>query len=186
MPLRTRTGRCVTVLLTAAVTSGVLTGCQSLAAASLTASCEDTESRVRELDSHAVLESRPEGTVVPQGFEKDSGCWADSGDVVLHTDRTYVFPGDEADVLKHYRTAAERDGWKLSGTTEEAPDKDGPAGLCFDLGKGDRAATLGVYFLTEEILDEEGRRPGPEFSSGVGYRVAITSAADGSETSCSD
>jgi hypothetical protein len=45
---------------------------------------------------------------------------------------------------------------------------------------------LDVYFLTEEILDAEGRAAGPEFTSGAGFRVAITSAADGSATSCSD
>ncbi|MFF2850032.1 hypothetical protein ACFVT5_27410 [Streptomyces sp. NPDC058001] len=45
---------------------------------------------------------------------------------------------------------------------------------------------LDVYFLSEEILDAEERKPGTEFSSGSGYRVAVTSAADGSTASCAD
>ncbi len=50
----------------------------------------------------------------------------------------------------------------------------------------DDASMLDVYFLAEEILDAEESKPGPEFSSGAGYRVAVTSAADGSATSCPD
>ncbi|MFE7459080.1 hypothetical protein [Streptomyces sp. NPDC057554] len=187
MTLRTRTGRCAAALLTAAVAGGVLTGCQIAGASSLFVSCEGTESRVAELESHAVLGSRPEGAVVPRGFEDlDSGCWEDSGEAHLYADRTYVFPGGRADVIEHYRTAAEQDGWKPSRTAPGSPGANRPEGLCFTLGKGRGAPTLDVYFLTEEILKDEGHRPGPEFASGTGYRVSVGSTADGSTVDCSD
>ncbi|MFD7899206.1 hypothetical protein [Streptomyces sp. NPDC059743] len=166
--------------------AGVLTGC-SVLDAGLDRGCENTESRVKELESQDILDSRPEGTVAPQGFEDlDSGCWADSGDAWVFANRTYVFPGDKAEVIPYYRAAAKRDGWELSQAYAKSSTVERPADLCFTLGKGDSTTTLEVYFLTAEILDMEGRKPGPEFSSGSGYRVAITSPADGSTTSCSD
>ncbi|MFF0090718.1 hypothetical protein ACFYSF_12265 [Streptomyces canus] len=116
---------------------------------------------------------------MPRGFrDLEAGCWEDSGEAWLYAERTYVFPGDKADVIRHYRAAAEREGWK--------PSKDQPASLCFTLGKADGATMLDVYFLTEEILEAEESKAGPEFSSGAGYRVAVTSTADGSATSCSN
>ncbi|QXE36000.1 hypothetical protein KQY30_18825 [Streptomyces sp. GMY02] len=155
--------------------------------AALNRGCENTENRVKELESHDILDSRPEGTVVPQGFEDlESGCWADSGDAWVYADRTYVFPGDKAEVTQYYRAAAERDGWELSQTSAKASKAESPADLCFTLGKGDSTTTLDVYFLTEETLDAEERKAGPEFNSGSGYRVAINSPADGSTTGCSD
>ncbi|WP_432250264.1 hypothetical protein ACRAR1_26225 [Streptomyces sanyensis] len=45
---------------------------------------------------------------------------------------------------------------------------------------------MDVYSLTEEILQAEERKPGPEFGSGSGYRVEIIAAADGSSADCSD
>ncbi|MFF7545979.1 hypothetical protein ACFZCU_20455 [Streptomyces canus] len=124
---------------------------------------------------------------MPQGFKDlEAGCWEDSGEAWLHAERTYVFPGDKADVTQYYRAAAEREGWKPSQATRESSTKDQPANLCFTLGKADDATMLDVYFLTEEILEAEERKAGPEFSSGAGYRVAITSTADGSATSCSN
>jgi hypothetical protein len=124
---------------------------------------------------------------VPQGFEDlEAGCWEDSGEAWLYAERTYVFPGDKADVTQHYRAAAEREGWKPSPATRQSSKEDQPANLCFTLGKTDDSTMLDVYFLTEEILDAEESKAGPEFSSGAGYRVAITSTADGSATSCSD
>jgi hypothetical protein len=166
--------------------TGVLTGCQTLADAASASGCEGTESRVGELKAYGILDSRPQGTIVPQGFEKlDAGCWEDSGEAWLSADRTYVFPGDRADVTQHYRAAAEREGWKPSPATRQSSKEGRPASLCFT-GKTNDATMLDVYFLTEEILDAEETETGPEFSSGAGYRVAITATADGSATSCSD
>ncbi|MGW2057834.1 hypothetical protein ACWCOZ_28645 [Streptomyces sp. NPDC001840] len=188
MALRTGTGRCAALLLTVALAAGTLTGCDSLLLdAALDGGCENTKSRVKELASYGILDSRPEGTVVPQGFEDlESGCWADSGDAWVYADRTYVFPGDKAEVIPYYRAAAERDGWELSPAYAKPSAAELPADLCFTPGKGDSTTTLEVYFLTAEVLDMEGRKPGPEFNSGSAYRVAVTSPADGSATSCSD
>lgn len=166
---------------------GALTGCQTLVDAASDNGCDGTGSRVDELKSHGVLDSRPQGAIVPQGFEDlDAGCWEDSGEAWLFADRTYVFPGDKADVIGHYRAAAEREGWTPSQAPRQSAQGDQPAGLCFTLGKADPATTLDVYFLTEEILAMEETKTGPEFDSGAGYRVAINSTADGSATSCSD
>ncbi|MFD9423728.1 MULTISPECIES: hypothetical protein [unclassified Streptomyces] len=187
MASRTGTGRCAALLLTAAVATGSLTGCQTVADAATAKGCEGTESRVEELKSYGVLGSRPQGTVVPKGFEElDAGCWEDSGEAWVYAERTYVFPGDRTEVTRHYRVAAQRDGWKLSPDSRQSPKEEQTASLCFTLGKGDDATVLDVYFLTEEILDAEERKTGPEFSSGAGYRVAVTSTADGSANSCSD
>ncbi|GAA3884943.1 hypothetical protein GCM10023084_42280 [Streptomyces lacrimifluminis] len=175
------------LLLTAALATGALTGCQTLADAASATGCEGTESRVGKLKSYDVLDSPPQGAIVPEGFEDlEAGCWEDSGEAWLYADRTYVFPGDKADVTRHYRAAAEREGWLPSQATRQSSKEDRPAGLCFTLGKADDTTMLDVYFLTEEILDAEESTPGPEFSSGAGYRVAVSSAADGSATSCSD
>ncbi|MFC9031440.1 hypothetical protein ACOZFM_33300 [Streptomyces arboris] len=189
MALRTGSGRCAALLLTVAVAvaTGVLTGCQSIADAASTSGCDGTESRVEKLESYGVLGSQPEGTVVPKGFEKhESGCWQDSGEAQLYASRTYVFPGDKAEVTAHYRTVAEQEGWKPARPSQGASEEGQPAGLCFTLAEGDRATALDVYFLTKDILEAEERKPGPEFDSGSGYRVEITAAADGSPADCSD
>ncbi|MFD5029602.1 hypothetical protein ACFWM0_04105 [Streptomyces sp. NPDC058405] len=186
MAPRAGTGRCTALLLTVALATGALTGCQSFLDAAPAQGCENTESRVKELESYDILDSRPEGTVVPQGFKDlESGCWEDSGEAWVYAERTYVFRGDKAEVTQYYRAAAEHDGWELSQTSGKASKAERPANLCFTLGTGDGTTMLDVYFLTEEILDAEERKPGPEFSSGSGYRVAVTSTADGSTTSCS-
>jgi hypothetical protein len=184
---RRETGPCGALLVTAALAAGTLTGCQTLADAASASGCEGTESRVGELKAYGILGSPPQGTIVPKGFEGlEAGCWEDSGEAWLHAERTYVFPGDKADVTRHYRAAAEREGWQPSQATRRSSGEDRSANLCFTLGKADDATMLDVYFLTEEILDAEESRPGPEFGSGAGYRVAVTSTADGSATSCSD
>lgn len=187
MAPRKGTGRCPALLLAAAWVTGVLTGCQTLADAASAAGCEGTESRVDALKAYGILDSRPPGTIVPQGSEDlEAGCWEDSGEASLYAERTYVFPGDRADVTRYYRAAAEREGWKPSRATQQSAKEDQPGNLCFTLGKADDATMVDVYFLTEEILDAEERRTGPEFSSGAGYRVAVSSTADGSATSCQD
>ncbi|MEU6612014.1 hypothetical protein ABZ922_44695 [Streptomyces shenzhenensis] len=158
-----------------------------MADAASTSGCEGTEGRVDELSSYGILDSRPQGTIQPRGFKDlDAGCWEDSGEAQLYAERTYVFPGSKVDVTKHYRAAAEREGWKPSQATGQSSKADRPTNLCFTRGEADDAAMLDVYFLTKDILDAEESKTGPEFSSGVGYRVSITSSADGSATSCSD
>ncbi|WP_307667762.1 hypothetical protein [Streptomyces sp. V2I9] len=172
-----------------AVAAGALTGCQSIADAASASGCDDTGSRVEKLESYGVLGSRPEGAVVPRGFEKlESGCWQDSGEAQLYASRTYVLRGDgaRAEVAAHYRTVAEQEGWKLSHPSQGASEDGRSASLCFLRAEGDRATALDVYFLTQEILEAEERKPGPEFDSGSGYRVEITAAADGSPADCSD
>ncbi|CAM5295518.1 hypothetical protein [Streptomyces fumanus] len=166
--------------------TGALTGCQTLADAASASGCEGTESRVDKLKAHAVLDSQPVGAVEPGGFKGlDAGCWEDSGDVQLYAERTYVFPGAKADVTRHYRAAAERTGWTPSPATRRSPEGQA-ANLCFTRGEAGDAAMLDVYFLTEEILDAEETEAGPEFRTGAGYRVSVTSSADGSTTSCQD
>ncbi|MFF8033597.1 hypothetical protein [Streptomyces sp. NPDC016626] len=158
-----------------------------MADAASTSGCEGTGSRVDELKSYGVLGSRPRGTVEPHGFEGlDAGCWEDSGEAQLYAERTYVFPGDKADVTQHYRAAAEREGWTPSPATRRSPEASRSTNLCFTRGEADNAAMLDVYFLTEEILDAEESKAGPEFDTGAGYRVSVTASADGSATSCSD
>ncbi|MDX3458663.1 hypothetical protein PV396_43220 [Streptomyces sp. ME02-8801-2C] len=186
MTPRKGTGWRAALLLTAMLATGTLTGCQALEEASASG-CEGTESRVDELKAYGILDSRPQGAIVPQGFENlEADCWEDSGEAWLHAERTYVFPGDKADVTQHYRAAAEREGWKPSQATQQSAKQDRPASLCFTRGKAEDATMLDVFFLTKEILDAEESKTGPEFSSGAGYRVAITSTADGSAASCSD
>ncbi|MFI5567464.1 hypothetical protein ACIA6T_08905 [Streptomyces sp. NPDC051740] len=169
------------------VSTGALTGCQAAADAASVSDCEGTESRVDELKSYDVLDSRPQGTVEPRGFEGlDAGCWEDSGEAQLYAEHTYVFPGDKADVTQHYRAAAEREGWTPSPATRRSSEAGQPTNLCFTRGKADNAAMLDVYFLTKEILDAEESKAGPEFDTGAGYRVSVTSSADGAAASCSD
>ncbi|WP_330321203.1 hypothetical protein OG927_31825 [Streptomyces clavifer] len=186
MALHTGTGRCAALLSTVAVAAGALTGCQSIADASASG-CDGTESRVEKLESYGVLGSRPEGAIIPKGFEKlESDCWQDSGDAQLYASRTYVLRGDKAEVAAHYRTVAEQEGWKPARPDQGSSNDGQFAGLCFTRAEGDRATALDVYFLTKEILEAEERKPGPEFGSGSGYRVEITAAADGSPADCSD
>ncbi|MDT0478059.1 hypothetical protein RM863_38690 [Streptomyces sp. DSM 41014] len=167
--------------------TGALTGCQTIADAASASGCEGTESRVDDLKSYGILDSWPHGTIKPRGFKDlDAGCWEDSGEVQLYAERTYVFAGNKVDVTKYYRAAAEREGWQPSHATRQSSKVDQPTNLCFTRGEADDAARLDVYFLTMEILDAEESKVGPEFGSGVGYRVSITSSADGSATSCSD
>ncbi|MFB7609750.1 hypothetical protein [Streptomyces gardneri] len=170
MPIRIRP---TALLLSAVLGVGGLTGCS--AALDLLKDCEGTEGRVKELESLAILDSRPVGATSPVHYENvDAGCWADSGDVMVYADQTYAFPGTRAEVLRHYRTAAERDGWKApSNPTPPPPGK--PEGLCFSRTEGGESAQLDVYFLTAENLSFEEHEPGPELTSGSAYRLSVTS-----------
>ncbi|MFE1903043.1 hypothetical protein ACFW96_05150 [Streptomyces gardneri] len=183
MPIRIRPTAPIRIRPTALLLSAVLgvggfAGCS--VALDLLKDCEGTEGRVKELESLAILDSRPVGATSLVHYENvDAGCWADSGDVVVYADRTYAFPGTREEVLRHYRTAAERDGWKAP--SDPAPPPPGKAeGLCFtrtEGGEGESAQLdLDVYFLTAEDLSYEEHEPGPELTSGSAYRMSVTSA----------
>ncbi|WP_424869728.1 hypothetical protein [Streptomyces sp. SAI-229] len=172
MPIRTGTTRPALLLLSTVLAAGTLTGC---ALQELTRDCEGTDGRVREMAALGILDSRPAGATVARGFEEvDAGCWADSGDVSVYAGRTYAFPGTEADVVAHYRTAAVRDGWD--------PDPEAPSGEpCFV--KEDM--TLRVVFLTAEGLAEDGHGSRPDLTTGAGYSVSADSFVDsGAEAGC--
>ncbi|MEU3691437.1 hypothetical protein [Streptomyces narbonensis] len=171
MPIRIRR---TALLLSAVLAAGGLTGCS---APLLFADCEGTEERVREMESLAILDSRPVGATSPVHYEDvDAGCWSDSGDVVVYADRTYAFPGTRAEVLRHYAAAAERDGWKAPPGPTPALPPGQAEGLCFTRTEGGEATQLDVYFLTTENLAYEEHEPGPELTSGSAYRLSVTSA----------
>ncbi|QES18496.1 hypothetical protein DEJ46_04820 [Streptomyces venezuelae] len=171
MPIRIRP---TALLLSAVLAAGSLTGCSAF---DLFADCEGTEERVRELESLAILGSRPVGATSPVHYENvDAGCWSDSGDVVVYADRTYAFPGTRAEVLRHYRTAAERDGWHVPPGPAPVPPPGQAESLCFTRAEGGEEVRLDVYFLTAENLAHEEHEPGPELTSGSAYRLSVTSA----------
>lgn len=172
MPLRTGTTRPIPLLLTFALAAGMLTGCTLL---ELTRDCEGTDDRVKELAALDILDSRPAGATVARGFEKvDAGCWADSGDVSVYAGRTYAFPGTQAEVAAHYRTAAVRDGWHPA--PESLPDD-----LCFARG----GMTLQIVFLTAQRLAEDGHGNRPDLTTGAGYSIDIDSFVNSDvEASC--
>lgn len=172
LPLRAGTARPMLLLLSTVLAAGTLTGC---ALQELAMDCEGTDGRVKEMAALGILDSRPAGATVARGFEKvDAGCWADSGDVSVYAGRTYAFPGTEAEVAAHYRTAAVRDGW---GPDPEAPSDD----LCFV--KEDM--TLRVVFLTAEGLAEDGHENRPDLTTGAGYSVNADSFTNsGVEPGC--
>ncbi|MFE2601048.1 hypothetical protein ACFXCZ_31925 [Streptomyces sp. NPDC059396] len=170
LPMRTGTTRPISLLLATALAAATLTGCALL---ELARDCEGTDNRVKEMAALDILASRPDRAAVARGFEEvDAGCWADSGDVVVYASRTYAFPGTQADVAAHYRTAAVRDGW--------IPDPEAlPSDLCFT--REDMA--LWIVFLTAERLAEEGHESRPDLTTGAGYSVNIDSYG-GAEASC--
>ncbi|MGX2993857.1 hypothetical protein JNUCC64_06090 [Streptomyces sp. JNUCC 64] len=172
MPLRTGTTRPIPLLLATALVGVTLTGCSLM---DLAADCEGTDGRVKELAALGILDSRPDGATVPRGFEEvDAGCWADSGDVVVHAERTYAFPGTRAEVTAHYRKAAARDGWT------KAPDAP-PGGLCFTR----EGMALWVGFLTAERLAEDGHGKRPDLTTGAGYSVGVdTYVNSGAQAGC--
>ncbi|KOV26546.1 hypothetical protein ADK58_14895 [Streptomyces sp. XY152] len=171
MSLRMTT-RPMLLLLATVLAAVTLTGC---ALRELTRDCGGTGGRVKEMAALGILGSRPAGATVARGFEEvDAGCWADSGDVSVYAGRTYAFPGTEAQVAAHYRTAAVRDGWDPE---PEAPSDD----LCFV--KEDM--TLRIVFLTAEGLAEDGHGNRPDLTTGAGYSVNADSFMNsGVEAGC--
>ncbi|OII63154.1 hypothetical protein BJP40_25965 [Streptomyces sp. CC53] len=165
------TGR-ASLLLTTMLTASTLTACTPL---DLARYCEGTASRVRETAALDILDSRPAGASVAQGFEEvDAGCWADSGDIVVYADRWYAFPGTRSEVTAHYRSAALRDGW---GPASEAPSTD----LCFVKG----TMSLWIVFATAERLAEDGLGHRPDLTTGAGYSIGVDSYEhSGGATGC--
>ncbi|WP_329624796.1 hypothetical protein OG357_34220 [Streptomyces sp. NBC_01255] len=163
MPLRTGITRPISLLLSTVLAAGTLTGCTLM---ELARDCEGTDARVKELAALGVLDSRPAGATVARGFEEvDAGCWADSGDVVVYANRTYAFPGTQAEVAAHYREAAVRDGWK----------QDPEAWPVDDLSFVREDMVLRVEFLTAEHLAEDGHGSRPDLTTGAGYSIGIDS-----------
>ncbi|MGW6394688.1 hypothetical protein ACWFR1_30215 [Streptomyces sp. NPDC055103] len=152
--------------------AATLTGCTLL---ELAKDCEGTDDRVKETAALDILNSRPDGAAVARGFEEvDAGCWADSGDVMVYAGRTYTFPGTQAEVTAHYRTAAVRDGWN--------PDPEAlPGDLCFTR----EGMALSIVFLNAERLAEAGHGSRPDPTTGAGYSASIDSYVNsGAEASC--
>ncbi|GED86206.1 hypothetical protein [Streptomyces sp. 6-11-2] len=172
MPLPTGTTRPTSLLLSTALTAVTLTGCTLL---ELARDCEGTEDRLKEMAALGILDSRPAGATVPRGFEEvDAGCWADSGDVSVYANRTYAFPGAQAEVAAYYRTAAVRDGWNPD--SEALPDD-----LCF----ARENMVLRIVFLTAERLAEDGHGSHPDLATGAGYSINIESFVNsGVEAGC--
>ncbi|MFE9172798.1 hypothetical protein ACFYNZ_25550 [Streptomyces kebangsaanensis] len=172
MPLPTGTTRPISLLLSTALAAATLTGCTLL---ELARDCEGTEDRVKETAALDILDSRPAGATVARGFEKvDAGCWADSGDVTVYANRTYAFPGTQAEVAAYYRTAAVRDGWN--------PD---PEALSDDLCFVKEKMSLQIVFLTAEGLAEGGHGSRPDLTTGAGYSINIDSFVNsGVEAGC--
>lgn len=172
LPSRTGTTRPIPLLLSIVLAVGTLTGCSLQ---ELARDCEGTDDQVKEMAALDILDSRPAGATVARGFEEvDAGCWADSGDVSVYAHRTYAFPGTQAKVAAHYRTAAERDGWTPAS---EALSDD----LCF----AKERMTLQIVFLTAEGLAEDGHGSRPDLTTGAGYSIQVDSFVNsGVEVGC--
>ncbi|MGW4043167.1 hypothetical protein [Streptomyces sp. NPDC004721] len=171
MPLPTGTTRPISLLLSTALAAVTLTGC---ALVELAGDCEGTEDRVKEMAALDILDSRPAGATVARGFEKvDAGCWADSGDVSVYANRTYAFPGTQAEVAAYYRTAVVRDGWN--------PDPEAlPDDLCF----ARENMVLQIVFLTAEGLAEDGHGSRPDLTTGAGYSINVDSFVNSGVEAC--
>ncbi|MER7951941.1 hypothetical protein ABTY59_31580 [Streptomyces sp. NPDC096079] len=162
MPLRTGSTRRISLLLATVLAAATLTGCGLL---ELARGYEGTDDRVKDMAALDILDTRPDGAAVARGFgEVDAGCREDSGDVEVYAGRTYTFPGTQAEVSAHYRTAAVRDGWN--------PDpRASPGEPCFT--KEDM--TLWIVFRTAERLAEDGHGSRADLTTGAGYSVSIDS-----------
>ncbi|UQS29377.1 hypothetical protein J5J01_20815 [Streptomyces fradiae] len=172
--MRVPTGavRPTALLLASVLAAATLTGCTLL---ELTRDCEGTAARLEELAALDILGSRPDGATPARGFEEvDAGCWADSGEVVVHAERVYAFPGTRVEVAAHYRKAAARDGWEPDGAA-------GPDGLCFVRD----GMALWVVPLTAESLMEDGLGGRSHSATGAGYSIGVETHVDGgSEAGC--
>ncbi|MGY3203883.1 hypothetical protein ACVW19_004398 [Streptomyces sp. TE5632] len=172
MSLRTGATRPISLLLSTVLAAGTLTGC---ALQELARDCGGTDDRVKEMAALDILDSRPVEATVARGFEEvDAGCWADSGDVSVYANRTYAFPGTQAEVAAHYRAAAVRDGWN--------PD---PEALSDDLCFVKEEMSLQIVFLTAEGLAEDGHGSRPDLTAGAGYSINADSFVNsGVEAGC--
>ncbi|MGW7436641.1 hypothetical protein [Streptomyces sp. NPDC054849] len=180
MPFRIRRGRVAALLFSAAVVAGGLTGCSVL---SPFTTCDGTEARLKELESLPLLASPPPGATTPRHAEAAySECTDDSGDAWLYAERLYAHPGTRAEVLGHYRTAAEADGWRF---VPRPPGLGEEWGSCFTRGEDGQVKELTVRFVTaREVENDQGHDAGVEFGSGAGFRIQAGSQADGAATRC--
>ncbi|MEE1814984.1 hypothetical protein PUR59_08155 [Streptomyces sp. SP18ES09] len=178
MPIRTTT----TLLLALALTVGALTGCSTLTGYQ---DCGGSEERVRSLRALAILDTPPGKATPPPGYEEvDAGCWDDSGEAWAYAHRTYAFPGTPEEVLRHYRTAAARDGWRPGRT--RSPAAGHAIDLCFTREVEGTPTVLTVYSLTREAFASSGDPFPPELATRSGFAVEATADAAGAATDCAD
>ncbi|MEU0228588.1 hypothetical protein ABZ177_30170 [Streptomyces sp. NPDC006284] len=150
------------LLLATALAASMLSGCSLM---DLARDCEGTDARITETATLDILDSKPHEATAARGFETvDTGCWADSGDVVVSAERIYAFPGTRAEVAAHYRAAAPREGW--SPDPDAAPD---------DLRFVKESMSLRIVFLTAESLAEDGHESRSDLTSGAAYSIGIDS-----------
>ncbi|SEC78031.1 hypothetical protein SAMN05428939_3261 [Streptomyces sp. TLI_105] len=168
------------------LTSGGLTGCSSLSAVMGLGSCEGSEERVEQLRSLALLDAPPEGATEVRGYEGvEAECWEDSGDAAISADHMYVHPGTPAEVIRHYRTAAARDGW-LPGPSRPAPPRV-PIDLCFTRNVNGTPTILTVWSLTPGTFGaSEGHPFPPELTTGSGFLVEAMADPAGEPIDCED
>ncbi|MFI1715301.1 hypothetical protein [Streptomyces litmocidini] len=184
MPIRTIRTR-TALLLAVALTAGGLGGCSALTAAMGFTDCEGSGERVERLRSIALLDTPPKGATEPRGYEGvEAGCWEDSGYASVQADRTYAFSGTPAEVIRHYRTAAARDGWRPGSTGRSVPDM--PIDLCFTRSVDGTPTILTVSSLTPTTLAWESGPVPPELATGSGFRVEATADVEGGAIDCDD
>lgn len=172
--IRTR----LALLLSAVLLATGLTGCAGLF---LYPDCDGMEGRVEQVRSLAILDAAPPGAATPKELaEDDAGCWEDSGEAWVHTGRLYAFSRERREVVDFYRTTAAADGWTYEGEPTVAS-------VCFTKGDDGGTLMLTVTFMTaEELKEYYGHGTWPEFASGSGYELQVSTAVDGSDISCLD
>ncbi|WP_225803721.1 hypothetical protein [Streptomyces sp. NK15101] len=180
MPMRTRTA----LLLAVVLTTGGLTGCSSLTAVMGLGSCDGSEERVERIRSIALLDAPPEGATEPRGYEGvEASCWEDSGDAAISAGHTYAFPGTPAEVIRHYRTEAARDGWRPGPSLPSTPEV--PIDLCFTRSVDGIPTILTVYSLTPGSFGATEEHPfPPELTTGSGFHVEAMADAAGEAIDC--
>ncbi|MEU3777442.1 hypothetical protein AB0F11_30465 [Streptomyces sp. NPDC032472] len=181
MPFRIHPLRVGALLLSTALVVGGASSCSLL---SPFTSCDGTESRVRDLAALPLLASAPPGAKAAAGDAAAySGCEDDSGDAWLSAGRLYAYPGTAQEVIAHYRKAAAADGWQLH--TPPSPHADPDLEACFTQGEEGHFKQVTVNFVSPRELKEiYGQSLGPDFTTGLAYRVEAGSEADGARTPC--
>ncbi|MFG3491496.1 hypothetical protein ACIQ9R_04305 [Streptomyces sp. NPDC094447] len=185
MPLPPSPARPLTLFLATALAAAGLAGCSAL---SPFHTCDDSAARLKGLRSQSILDSVPDGTTTPEGFDRvDSRCVDDTGDAWLYASRVYRFPGSRQHVVDFYRATAGADGWELQHDPYDRSTPESTAGLCFTRGGDGEALLLTVQFLMgDDLRFDYGQDAGPQFDSGAGFEIEVGSETDGAPTGCFD